>query len=384
MLVGGALSDNNTAVWERIVALGGGSGAKFGVLTAGSVPASQDPKAGTPECSNAECNGDFYGNLLRRYGAGSAEWIPIDLDKASAAEDEALATKVRGMTGFFLGGGDQSRYTTLLFQKNGGADTKVLAAMKSAVQAGAVIAGTSAGAAVLQGAVMITGGETYHGLLDGSSDQSSDSADKLTYRAAGGLGFFTAGLVDTHFAARGREGRIIRLASDTKKTLAFGVDEDTALFATGGSLSVLGRHAVHILDLRDAQASSGSRWSISTVRWSVLNSGDSYDVASFQITAGRGTSPYKGEDRSVTFRSRDVFSSPDAPSGSSGRASPYEIVKLAEDLVSSRQSKSASGETWESSPIYGVTLSLGKSFSAWRSESRLISFQDLVVDIASV
>ncbi len=372
-------------MWERIVALAGGSNSRFGVLTAGSVPASQDPNAETSECSNAECNGEFYSNILRRYGAASAEWIPLDLDRPAAAEDAALAEKVRGMTGFFLGGGDQSRYTTLLLRGSGGRDSAMLAAIRASVQAGAVIAGTSAGAAVLQGSVMVTGGESYYGVRDGSfSSQPSDDPDRLTYRAAGGLGLFTPGLVDTHFAARGRQGRLIRLAVDTSKSLGFGVDEDTALVATGRTLSVLGRRSVHIFDMRDARVTGSGSWGVSTVRWSALATGDAYDVATSRISRAPGSSTFQGEDEPATFRSRDVFSSPDAPSDSDGRAAPYEMVRLAEDLISSRRSDTTEAETWETDPTFDVTLSVGRMFAAWRSPSDQISFHDIVVDIDRV
>lgn len=381
--IGGALKHDNAEVWQRIVDLAGGSRASFGVLTAASIPESQDPNAGNSNCSNSKCNGLFYGDILKSFGAQSAIWIPIDLDHKSAAEDKTLAASIAKLTGFFIGGGDQSRYTDLLLRSDGLTDTAALAAMRSALQNGAAVAGTSAGAAVLQKTPMVTGGESYYGVRDGASSSPPGSdLNKLTYRPGGGFGFFPSGLLDTHFAARGRQGRLIRLAMDTKQSIGFGVDEDTALFFTGGTYTVLGTNGVHVMNLKDAHANSSSARGINTARWSRLTSGDSYDVANQKVIPGSGKTAYKGEDRSVSFRTTDVFSSPDR--SSSGRSSLEEMVELAKDLVSSRQSRTTSGETYETAPIYRVSLANGASYGAWRSFSGAISFQDIVVDMTSI
>lgn len=306
------------------------------------------------------------------------------MDNKAAAEDPQLAEKVRGYTGFFIGGGDQTRYSDLLFKADGKTDTALLAAIRAAVNGGAGIAGTSAGAAIMQAGQMVTGGESYYGVRDGSAPDLSDNPDQLTYRTGGGFGLFNAGLADTHFAARGRQGRIIRLLMDTKNTVAFGVDEDTALVASGNSLSVLGTNNVHVFSVKDATSGDSGDWSIRTARWSMLSSGDKYDATTGQITHGSGTVPYSGEPGSVSFQTKDVLSSPDNIGPDDGRASPYEMVKLALDLVKSKDSKSTSGETFETDPVYRVSLSTGRDFEAWRSNtSGKISFRDIVVDIDS-
>jgi cyanophycinase-like exopeptidase len=64
------------------------------------------------------------------------------------------------------------------------------------------------------------------------------NAARLTGYGPGGIGFFPHGLLDTHFANRGRHGRLLQLLADTAgltrgDTRAFGVDENTALVVTG-------------------------------------------------------------------------------------------------------------------------------------------------------
>ena len=71
------------------------------------------------------------------------------------------------MTGFFFGGGDQRRLVELLFQASGDSrvETPVMAKLRQMYESGdAAVGGTSAGAAVMTGAVMISGGLSYDAL----------------------------------------------------------------------------------------------------------------------------------------------------------------------------------------------------------------------------
>lgn len=106
---------------------------------------------------------------------------------------------------------------------------------------------------------MVTGGESYEGLRDGSAPGYFDDATRLGHLPEGGFGFLRSGLVDTHTGAYGREGRALRLASDTGHDRVYGLEENTALVVDrpGSSrehLSVLGPNGVAVLDLRDARA----------------------------------------------------------------------------------------------------------------------------------
>lgn len=164
LLVGGGLKDANAEIYNEIINKAGGAGhARIGVLTGASVPASQDPDAGDPAtCSNSECNGAYYADLFKSYGAADAQWVPIDLDHIANAESDAVVAQVNSMTGFFFGGGDQYRYVTTMLHGAAHTDSKVLAAIRAKLAAGAVVSGSSAGAEIASGADMITGGEQLH------------------------------------------------------------------------------------------------------------------------------------------------------------------------------------------------------------------------------
>jgi cyanophycinase len=332
------------------------------VITAASVPASRDPHEGSPGAANSVTNGRFYTGILTRYGAGAAEWLPVDLDHPAAADDPGLARRVASMTGFVFGGGDQSRLVTTLLRGPGGADSPVLAAIRSRFEHGAVIAGTSAGAQIQGGPDMVTGGASYQAVRDGSRPGYFDDDTVLAYRPTGGFGTFTAGLLDTHFSTYGRMGRAIRLAADTGHSRVFGLDPDTALEVTADGLRVLGRHGVSVVDLRDAVTGTrGGRWSISGVRWSYLTDGAVYRPRTWTYVPAAGARPLVPQDRAARSPVEDVFDS--AAAGQAG----FRLTGAALDLAGAERPARVLGTTYETNPEFSVVLGKGEGFAAhWR------------------
>ncbi|XP_070566911.1 cyanophycinase-like [Ptychodera flava] len=150
--------------------------------------------------------------------------------------DPDVVNNIHQQTGFFFGGGDQSRVTESWFL-SGRVESPALIALKERYAAGAVIGGTSAGTACQSSSVMVTGGLSWQGLVYGAcacTSHPDDPRDGLTYDPDGGLGVIDDVVLDTHFSERGREGRLIRLVADTMgqsrgAELGIGVDENTAL-----------------------------------------------------------------------------------------------------------------------------------------------------------
>jgi cyanophycinase len=345
-LVGGALDDGNAGVYGEFVRQAGGARARIGVLSASSaVPHSS---------ANAVMK------VLKRYGAGDATWIPVTIKKDGSGEDPALAAMADGMTAFFFAGGDQFRYVQTMIRPDG-SDGAVLAAVRRKFLAGAPIAGTSAGMQIFAGADMITGGLSYFGVRDGSAAGYFDTDEVLGYWPGGGFGFFTAGLVDTHFDARGRNGRSIRLAADTGHDRVFGVGEDTALIVNGPRMRVVGSNGVSIVDLRSAVVGGGATWSIDGVRWSYLVDGDEYDADQWRVF--KKDPSLVPEQRPAAPPTQDVFGG-------------YELVNAALDLCRAGLSGSTTGVTAETSPRFTVTLRKQAGFAAY---SR--SFTDLTLAI---
>ncbi|MFF9851220.1 cyanophycinase [Streptomyces litmocidini] len=385
VLIGGALKEDNTRVYGEIIKRAGGPQARIGIITAASVPESQDPHAGDPDlCSNSACNGAYYAGLFERHGAADAQWIPLDIDHVADADSDAVVAQVNSMTGFFFGGGDQYRYITTLLRGDGHEDSKVLAAIRAKLAHGAVVSGSSAGAQIASGPDMVSGGESYESLRDGSAPGYFDDPTRLGYIPQGGFGFLRSGLVDTHTGAYGREGRALRLASDTGHDRVYALEENTALVVDrpGGNrehMTVLGPNGVAVLDLRDARAhDSANGWSLRRARYSHLTDGDQYDARTWtprvhpgkQLLIPAGTTPVPANT--------DVFHSAADPDGT-----PYSFRTTARALASTRAQNSATATTFETGPGFTVTFTKARGFAAFTGDGT--SAQTLIalrIDIA--
>ncbi|MFI8357463.1 cyanophycinase [Streptomyces cyaneofuscatus] len=379
VLIGGGLKENNTQVYGEIIERAGGARARIGVITASSVPAAQDPYADDPDrCSNSECNGAYYSSLFKRHGAADAQWIPVDLDHIANADSAAVVRQVNSMSGFFFGGGDQSRYLTTLLNGAAHTDSKVLAAIRAKLARGAVVAGSSAGAQIAAGADMVTGGESYEGLRDGSSPGYFEDATRLGYEPDGGFGFLRSGLIDTHTGAYGREGRAIRLAADTGHDRVYALEENTALVVEqpGGPrerLRILGPRGVAVLDLRQARATTTPPprkrqeggaprpgWSLSGVRYSYLTDGDRYDPRHWRALPAPGKRPLVPRSVAPVPANTDVFHSVANPDGV-----PYAFLTTARALAATRVQQQAEATTYENGPRFTVTFRKAPGFTAW-------------------
>ena len=211
---------------------------------------------------------------------------------ANNAYDPAEIAKIEAADAIWLSGGDQSRLSAVLLADDGSA-TPMLEAMRRRYAAGAVIGGTSAGAAVMSNP-MITGGDSLAALID-----MDGAGEPLTIGA--GLGFFAGGLVDQHFDERARLGRLLVALQrfESKRRLGFGVGEDTALVYDGSNnaITVVGTGHVTVVDARSARwHSSDSGTSIAELRLSILSPGDTLDLDDGAFTPAPYLKPTVGNE----------------------------------------------------------------------------------------
>jgi cyanophycinase len=135
-------------------------------------------------------------------------------------------------------------------------------------KAGAVVGGTSAGAAVLS-AEMITGDADLKSLKSGTTVLKK------------GLGLLRDVIVDQHFLQRQRSNRLISGVLDHPTLVGVGIDEATAVIFQGTMMHVLGKSGVVVVDPRQAtrEASAAGQVVAATgVRLSVLREGMTYSL----------------------------------------------------------------------------------------------------------
>jgi cyanophycinase len=247
-----------TAVLERFVALAGGPGKARIVIFP---MASEYPDAGVE-----------LAETFTKMGA-SAERRVLTREQAGA---EAAAQALSDVTGIWFGGGDQSRLTAALL------DTPVEAAIAARYRAGAVVGGTSAGAAVMS-TPMITGDEKRPG---GDRPPEKDSGDAWMTIArenvvtTRGFALLPGAIVDQHFVRRRRQNRLLSLVLEKPTLVGVGIDESTALeVGPDGVWRVLGDSVAVVFDARKAVLTpAGARaLGAANVRLDVLPAGSTYD-----------------------------------------------------------------------------------------------------------
>lgn len=150
-----------------------------------------------------------------------------------------LAEQIAAARGIWFSGGDQNRLMDYL------GTGVLLDAVREAYRRGAVVAGTSAGTAVMS-RTMITGDERFAAQ---SRDFASMTAGNVI--TAPGIGLLNNMIVDQHFIFRSRLNRLISVLLDHPEFLAAGIDEATALWvAPDGRAEVLGESQVVLLEQR--------------------------------------------------------------------------------------------------------------------------------------
>lgn len=118
--------------------------------------------------------------------------------------------------------------------------TGIAEAVRARYRAGAVIGGTSAGAAVMS-KTMIGGRSDLDCLRAGSTPFLMD-----------GIGLWPEVIVDQHFLQKGRFNRLALAVLDHPKLVGVGIDEETAVIVHGSEFEVLGNGNVTVVDARKA------------------------------------------------------------------------------------------------------------------------------------
>jgi cyanophycinase len=215
LLIGGAEDKvGGRTILNRFVQLAGGRSARIAVIATAS--------------SFYDLVGQRYVTLFEALGAAHVEIVRVR-DRHEAQHPEPIAQLVAA-SGIFITGGDQLKLTAVL----GG--TPVARRIRERNHSGCVVGGTSAGASAA----------SEHMLAYGAS---GIPPRKAMMQFAPGLGLISGVVIDQHFGARGRAGRLMTAVAHNPELLGIGLDEDTAVeIDADGLLQVLGRGSVMIVD----------------------------------------------------------------------------------------------------------------------------------------
>jgi len=197
-----------------------------------------------------------------------AEFVEVfDIRERLEQTPEEVKTQLDGITGVFMTGGDQLRLCALI------AETPLAIAIRERVQKGKIVlAGTSAGAAVM-GHHMIAGGG------------SGDSPHKEIVNMSIGLGIIPNIIVDQHFHNRNRMARLMTAIAAHPDKIGIGIDEDTvAIFEPDHIMRVMGRGTVAVVDPGEVSYSN-QLWvsdtaplTIHNLRVHILSAGSKYNM----------------------------------------------------------------------------------------------------------
>ncbi len=267
LIVGGG--PRPAEIMERFIDLAGGRGqARIIVLPMASGAAAEVGPAQAEE--------------LRGLGA---EAIALNLPRTEANAG-TIVRLFQNVTGIWFSGGDQNRLTAAI------RGTRVDSAIHARYRQGAVIGGTSAGAAVMS-RIMITGDERRPGGSRPPRDTASAEPFLIIARdnvvVDEGFGLLPGAIVDQHFVRRRRHNRLLSLVLEHPDQIGVGIDEETALQVNpDGRWTVVGLSTVVVYDARGARVTppAGPVLGAAEVRLHVLPPGSVYDPRT-----GRATLP---------------------------------------------------------------------------------------------
>jgi cyanophycinase len=210
---GGEDKEGDCTILGEFVRLCGGAKARIVVMTVAT--------------DKVEEAGEEYKGVFKRLGVKSVE--VVDVSRREDAHDSQALKVLEQATGVFFTGGDQLHVTSLI----GGSEMDML--LHQMYEEGVVIAGTSAGAAMMSNSMMVEG-------------PPEENPRFGTVQLGPGVEFLLGGVIDTHFSQRGRYGRLISAIAHYPHDLGIGIDENTAIVVKDDKFEVIGEGAVAVID----------------------------------------------------------------------------------------------------------------------------------------
>jgi len=224
-------------VRQHFVKLAGGKAARIAVL---------------PQASSREDRGQSSVKMFSELGA---KVFIVELKNPEAAR-----TRLKEATAIWFPGGSQTALYDDLKK------TGLVKYIRDRHAQGLLIAGTSAGAAVMS-AVMIPAMPEKPGLRANNTPTTS------------GLGLVPGLIIDQHFVARRRMNRLLSAVLDHPDKIGVGIGEATAIVVRGKRFAVMGENSVIVIDpsaAKQTHPAKGKLQSVTGLRLHVLKAGHEY------------------------------------------------------------------------------------------------------------
>ncbi len=256
----------DSEIFRHMVDLAGGSKARIVVVpTASETPGKR---------------GRDYQEFFSAFNPESVQTVHIG--ERSDAGSAALCKVIEETTLFMFAGGDQLRLSSLI-----GGTPLHEALVERYRSGGCVVAGTSAGAAVLPES-MIFQNNRFRPYRKGGIEMTK------------GLGLIRDAIFDTHFVQRSRISRLVHAVATNPAMLGLGIEENTGLLIEDETKAkVIGTGTVIVVDGSSIEinhigyAKNTEPFALTNVRYSVLTPGVVYDLERRKVIDAGPTAPEK-------------------------------------------------------------------------------------------
>jgi cyanophycinase len=227
-------------IYKRFIDLAGGPDASIVMI----------PTAGGAEEYDA-----FFEGLTAWRNAGARNLTVLHSTDPKVADTDAFVEPLKSAAGVFFFGGRQWR----LVDAYGG--TKTEAAIRSVLDRGGVIGGSSAGASI-QGSFLVRGDTENNTIMMGDHQR--------------GFAYLRNVGIDQHVLRRNRQFDLITVVEAHPELLGIGIDENTALVVQGDQAEVVGASYVLVYDNRVTVGDGG--------KFYFLAPGDRFNLATREAT----------------------------------------------------------------------------------------------------
>jgi cyanophycinase len=188
-----------------------------------------------PMASSEPDSAIFYAQ--KQFAENKIKAMGYDFSKNAKNASKSALDSIKNAKLIYFSGGDQNKLMASV------QNTPVYDAIWACYQQGGMIAGTSAGAAVMS-KKMITGNEKRYK----EYNQTFQTIETDNVEFGEGMGFLKKTIIDQHFLIRSRHNRLISAVIEHPEFLCVGIDEATAILVNKNKVEVVGDSQVIVFE----------------------------------------------------------------------------------------------------------------------------------------